>query len=257
MTHLKYEEIARLVEGQVQGEERQRFLHHISHCRDCSAIYSETAGFMEEDARIKSPFTLPMITKPDFRIFKRAAAEIFSIGKRRLAMAAVAVILLIAVLPFVLTQPGHGGMDGARATHIEGNITQLETLAFSPAPDEVYAAIGKGMLLEDLSLLDTEPPNLSHRAALKQKLLKLLNRQAAAGHRCAELTRFGRFLERSALGTFENKLPEPKDIAAYEGLARKYRLPRGILLRLKQLQTARGAEEYRAVHHKITEIIFD
>lgn len=258
MTHLKYEEIAKLVEGNVKGKDRQRFLNHISQCRDCSAVYSETARFMEEEGKIKSTLTFPISVKLVPRTLRQAVGEIFTAGKYRLAAAAIAVFLLLAVIPFVLKEPVHGRIEIARLAHIEANITQLETLSFTPARDEVYAAICRGILLEDLSVLD----NISHEAALKQKLVNLLNRQPGTGQplnrrQLAELTRFGRFLERSALDTFENKLPKPQDIAAYEHIAPDYHLPRGIPIRLKELETAADAKEYRAVHKKITEIIFE
>lgn len=258
MTHLKYEEIAKLVEGNAKGKDRQRFLTHISQCEDCSAVYSETARFMEEEGKIKNTLTFPILPKPDLQTFRQAVSEIFTGGKYRLAAAAIAVFLLLAVIPFVSETPVHSGTENARLAHIEANITQLETLSFSPTRDEVYAAICTGMLLEDLSVLD----NVSHKAALKQKLVNLLNSQPGASQplnrqQLAELARFGRFLERSALDTFENKLPKPQDIASYERIAQKYHLPRGILIRLKKLETAASAKEYRAVHEKITEIIFE
>jgi hypothetical protein len=258
MTHLKYEEIAKLVEGNAKGKDRQRFLNHISQCRDCSAVYSETARFMEEEGKIKSTLTFPILPKPDLQTFRQAVNEIFTGGKYRLAAAAIAVFLLLAVIPFVLENPVRSRIENPRLAHIEANITQLETLSFTPTRDEVYAAICTGMLLEDLSVLD----NISHKAALKQKLVNLLNRQPGTSQplnrrQLAELTRFGRFLERSALDTFENKLPKPQDIAAYERIAQKYHLPRGILIRLKKLEKAASAKEYRAVHEKITEIIFE
>lgn len=258
MTHLKHEEIAKLIDGNIDGKDRRRFLTHISHCDHCSALYSETARFMEEEGNIKSTLRFPILLKPGLQTAVQIVRETFTTAKYGLTTAAVAVFLLLAVLPFVSKKTSHGGMENARWAHIEANITQLEILTFSPARDDVYAAIRTGILSEDLAVLD----NVSHNPALKQKLLNLLNRQPGTGQpmnprQRAELTRFGRFLERSALDTFENKLPKPLDIAACVRVAQKYHLPRGILIRLKKLETVSGAKEYRAVHQKITEIIFE
>ncbi len=252
MTHLKHEEIAKLVEGNVNSKDRRTFLTHISQCDRCSAVYSDTARFMEEEA---------VPPKPDLKAVVQTVRETFTAftaWKYRFAAAAAAAVFLLLTLLPVASKENARGIEYARSAHIETNLTQLEILTFSPARDDVYAAIRTGILSEDLSELD----NLSHNAALRQKLVNLLNRQPGTSRppdpqQRAELTRFGRFLERSALDTFENKLPKPQDIAAYRRIAQKYRLPRGVLIGLKKLETAAGPKKYRDVHRKITEIVFE
>jgi ferric-dicitrate binding protein FerR (iron transport regulator) len=47
-THLSYEEKAKLIDGKLGGEERERYLKHIAECEECFEILSDSVNLMEK-----------------------------------------------------------------------------------------------------------------------------------------------------------------------------------------------------------------
>lgn len=144
-------EIARLIDGKANPDERERILNHIDGCDECFEVYGEVLKFMESETVRKKKVWIPL----------------------------AAVVLLGAILlPFILQKIHKAAVDtywtakpGPKVLHhIEDNISQIEdksSYGFSPVSKNVFVRLG--FYIEDLKRLARSSEN-----QLKEKVLQLL-----------------------------------------------------------------------------------
>ncbi len=82
--HLSYEEKAKLIDGKLGGEERERYLKHISECEECFEILSDSVNLME---KIKNQ-------EKQKRFF-------MVLIKRKRYIPLLAAVILVLLLPFI------------------------------------------------------------------------------------------------------------------------------------------------------------
>ena len=183
------------------------------------------------------------------------------------------------------------GLESRIKTQIRGikmiedsimSIKQTRGYAFSPSRNRINAAVLIGIFIEDLYLVVYQVDDkklgsiiaemLSDQLKLfeiKEKSIfqKLANidkknykkvaqsiRMQLENQSFSELCQFGRFLEQGILSTYENKMPKPGDVNKYLLIARKYKLPIGVLNNLEKLKTTSVAETSRNTSIAIKEI---
>ena len=104
MKHLTDEDIARMIDGKIDKQEREDFLHHFSQCHECLALYTETLKFIGAEKQKPAPVKLPRFLSIVPHI-ERAVDFLFP-GKRWVpALAGLLIILALVTLPFILKQP--------------------------------------------------------------------------------------------------------------------------------------------------------
>lgn len=100
MTHLTDEDIARLLDGHIDKQEREDFLHHFSQCHQCLTIYTETLKFIAAEKQKPAPVKLPRFLGIAPRI-KQTIGFLFP-GKRWVpALAGLFIILSLIFLPLI------------------------------------------------------------------------------------------------------------------------------------------------------------
>jgi hypothetical protein len=274
MIHLEDEDIGRLVEESVSPEEREIFLEHMSHCRRCQTVYSETLKFhMQEEENI-------IELKP------ARSKRKFTAWGIRVAAAAIIMAVLLGII-IMIQSPGEG-INSETQLFLAQRYERLEKeymQGFFPYGDRDVTAVRIGIFWEDLSIVVKE----QGEKTLKTNIQKLLTgqlklfidktnplmeavtdvetgnlkniessiRQLMEKESLAELYLFGRFLERSLLATYEKKMPDRIEIIKYQRLAKEYKFSIGVLRGLSMLETAAGIEESRSICNNIVEIFFD
>lgn len=94
--HLNDSEIARLIDDRIKPEERDQYLKHISTCKDCFEVYTETIKSLEKE-EVKNPairFIVVAVKKKKYIGFLTAAILLISIP-----------FLWKALKPFLFRQP--------------------------------------------------------------------------------------------------------------------------------------------------------
>jgi hypothetical protein len=200
-----------------------------------------------------------------------------------------ALVLILVTLPFVIKMFMDDEITAAKLNYIEEIIMKRDkpkSYDFSPSNDKFYAAVRAGFFTEELNVVlpsknkkelgTTISRMLTNQLKIiaenkpdspfpgpgeirKDNFKAMVNRisdgmEAAA---LSELYQFGRFVERSLLATFENKLPEKKEIEKYLVSMRHYDLPRGVFDKLEELKTTTGMEKNRELWEGIKEIVLD
>jgi hypothetical protein len=263
--HLKNEDIARMIDGTVDKEERKTFMKHLSGCSACFEVYTETLAFMEKEKKRKWMIWLPVIAKikTAAQDFRRAVSGLFAAPMVKPALALLLVIVLIA--SFVLNQPNRAEILTAQCGAIADSVKPGESHSFAPSTDEITAAFRAGVLVEDLAILiQTDQRALKTRVAnlLIDELKVILDYEAEMllpnpaqvddwgvntvllrfkwmtdRKTVSDVFQLGRFVERTSLATFEKKEPRQEDIEEYLRLAREHKLPIGVLKDLEKLKT--------------------
>jgi hypothetical protein len=287
MKHLEDEDIGKMVEGTISKKERENFLEHLSECSTCFEVYTDTLKFVRIKKKRPTILKLPIIEK-----IKIAAYGIWQgirdwlANRKPVLVPAFAVLIIILLIgPFVLKELHYKRIENTKLEQIVVDIENMGIRAFSPAKDEIYAAVCAGILVEDLSLV----VNAGGNEELKTKISKMLSsdlkifssessplfqelanierkslervvqniRERIEKRSLLELFRFGRFIEHSILSTFENKMSKQEDIAKHQRIVQKYKdkLPRGIFKELKKLKITSGVEESKKIFLAIKEII--
>jgi len=281
MRHLEDEDIARLIDGTISKKERESFLKHLSECETCLSVYSETLKFIEEDEK-KIPF-IEKIKIPAQRFWMTIETII---PKKVLIPAAAALIIILLMVPFILNELQQRRIKNAQVGFIADSIEDMETYAFSPASDEVYAAVRIGIFVEDLSLLvntgeeelktkitkmlsdelkifiSEKSPLLQHLINIDRKNYETIVQNIRAlieKQSLSELFRFGCFVEHSILSTYENKTPNQEDIDKYQRIAHKYKgkLPIGVFKELKKLKPTIEKEKSKNICVAIKQIFLE
>jgi len=100
MKHLTDEDIARMIDGHIDKQEREDFLHHFSQCHECLALYTETLKFIGAEKQKPAPVKLPRFLGIAPRIAQ--AVGFLSPGKRWVpALAGLLIILSLLFLPLI------------------------------------------------------------------------------------------------------------------------------------------------------------
>jgi hypothetical protein len=285
LTHLEDEDIARFVDGNVNKHEREEFLKHFSECDACLKAYTETLKFVEEEEAEKKgkyilrfPKVLPIKVGPIFGVFswKPAAAVL------------VVLVVIFLLVPLVRKKgPGHEVLS-TKIKYIEDSIMKMEDLenyAFSSSMDKnkVNAAVRAGFFIEDLHVLfqsnqkeelktkiiekcakelklifaDELDPHLTGVETIKKENFKRFVKKMKEGlekQALFESYQLGRFVERSILSIFENKLPGKKEIEKFLVIAEENNLPPGVIKDFERLKNTGGVIENREICRDIKEV---
>lgn len=259
MVHLEDEDIARLIDGSVSRKERERFLKHLSECDSCLSVYNESLTFMEQEEAHEET---SLRKEPD-KTHSPGFLEVLNnlIRDRRYQLAAAALLVIVIILPFFLGN--HLPIDEsfpAKRLSIEKTVDRIEfksSQALFPSTSRELAAVRIGIFVEDLALL----VHAEHRSPLKENIIDILSsdlllfvkedhpilRELTDAHKGnleklvhkilvlmedhskGDLFRFGRFIESTYLGTYENKQPSAADIDKHKRVLRQHKeLPRGV-----------------------------
>lgn len=270
MAHLEAEDMARLIEGNVDKDEREQFLKHFSQCRFCLNAYTDTLKFIEEEKKGKLVLKFPILKK--IRNFSYGFWWDFLSDPKVYIPALAVLIVLIVMLPF-----GRGGekvpdkdVMSAKLLYIKESIEKMETTsiyAIAPSKDKTSAAVRAGFLVEELQVvLDAggkEKVKTKLTRMLTDELKVILKKKKEPGlplpdlenikkenfkkiiadiekmvesEAIFELYGFGRFVERCILSTFENKPAGKKEIEKYRLIAQKHQLPEGVFKRFEQIK---------------------
>jgi hypothetical protein len=270
MTHLDNNDIARMIDGTINKEERELFKKHLSECDRCLNIYSETKSFMEEENANARLINL----------------QIFTFPRKLLAAAFLLMAVLVGI--FILTRSPGGRINPETQQSLVKRYDPWEkeySQGLLPYGEKDITAVRIGIFWEDLSMVLKEQGDNTLKANIQKLLtghLKLFIdktnplmeavtdagtgnletietgiRQLMEKESLFELYLFGRFLERSFLATYEKKIPNRAEIVKYQRLAREYKFSIGVLRGLSMLETAAGIDESRSICNNIVEIFFD
>lgn len=255
MKHLEDEDIARLIEGNVGKEERERFLKHLSECDACLGVYTETLKIFQDE------FT-------DLKVIDGSPRPRYSSHTLFKPFALAASVLILITLSFVLYNIFSNNIKKVKIQHLLDSYAETGVQAFTSHGDEISAAVRVGIFSEDMTLLI----DVSSDDPLKAKVSRLLGtqlevldidrepadidgiRQTMEGYKLSRLFRFGCFVERTILSTFENKLPRQADIETYRQIAASYHLPPGVLKSLDKLNPGASIEQIRDACKNIKDI---
>jgi len=286
LTHLEDEDIARFVDGNVNKNEREEFLKHFSECDACLKAYAETLKFVEEEEAEKKGKYILRFPKGLHIKFR----QIFGVFSWKPVAAAVVVVLLVIFLlaPLVRKKGPGDEVLSTKIQYIEDSIMKMEeteNYAFSPSMDKnkVNAAVRAGFFIEDLQVLfqsnqkeelktkiiekcakelkfifaDEADPPLTGVETIKKENFKRVVKKVQEGLENQALFgpyQLGRFVERSILSSFENKLPGKKEIEKYLVIAEKNNLPPGVVKDFARLKNTGGLIENKEICRDIKEV---
>jgi len=101
MTHLKEEDMARMISGNVGKKEGKKFLEHLSRCASCNKVFTETLRFFDEEEKAEEILRLPGYSIKEDSRFRQVIDVMFK--HPILAPALTAVIIILLIVPFLLT----------------------------------------------------------------------------------------------------------------------------------------------------------
>lgn len=101
MTHLKEEDMARMISGNVGKKERRKFLEHLSRCEFCNQVFTETLRFFQEEERSEEVLKLPAYAAKEESRFRQVIDALFK--RPILVPALAAVIIILLIVTFLLT----------------------------------------------------------------------------------------------------------------------------------------------------------
>lgn len=279
MKHLEDEDIARMIDGTISKQERERFLEHLSGCNSCLSVYSESLKFVEEEKKSKVMLKLPQVGEV-VDGWRRQARTIFA-GKRLIPVYAV-LLIVIVLLPFLLK-------ENAQVKYIEESIAALESRgvhSFTGSNDPVYASIRAGIFVEEISVLIDYGGKAKLRGKIVERLINelkvLFNAEAGSllpdpahleeesfetvvqrietmleKRSLAMLFQFGRFVEQGILASIDGKRPLAEEVERYRQLiAGEYqdKLPPGVLKELNKFTVTAGVNESKEILTAIKDI---
>lgn len=259
MRHLDDEDIAGLIDGTINKKDRETFLKHLSGCKDCLTVYSETLKFIEDEKAEKVPFGETL--KMTFRRFWDSMNAL--VPKVVWIPTAAAVVIALVLGIFLLINPPGDDIRNARVQFIAAGFTEMSELyTFSTDNDKKNAAVRAGFLTEDLAILKTSGGNEELKHNINKQLqaeLKTLfgstifpPAELDIERRLKEQSLFdlyslGRFIERSALATFENKKPGQEEMDTYLKIAQAQNLPPGFFKRFRNVSTVESWKEIKEI----------
>jgi hypothetical protein len=286
MGHLKHEDMAGMIGGNVGKRARKKFLKHLSRCESCSKVFTETLKFFEEEEKNGGLLKLPAYGKRAGSRFWEVIGAMFK--KPALVPALAAVIIILSVVPFLIIGPGPGSTN-ARIESAKAFVSEIKgpgRYRLVEAKDIIDSVVCTGIIVEYLLMLEKSPqeedflreideilsvelknifksetdrlfPDLAN---INRKNLPNVTRSIAGQLAARSLSgpfRFGRFLERTLLDTFEEKRPGEEEIDKYLQIARELEFPPGVVTRLKKLKEARESGMIRSLCTEIKKIFFE
>ncbi|NIM15810.1 MAG: hypothetical protein GTO45_27785 [Candidatus Aminicenantes bacterium] len=286
MRHLKHEDMARMIGGNVNKRVRKKFLKHLSRCESCSKVFTETLKFFEEEEKNEELVRLPAYGKRAGSRFREFIEAMFK--KPALVPVLAAVIIILSVVPFLIIGPGPGSPN-AKIENAKTFVSEIKgpgRYRLVEAKDIIDSAVCTGIIVEYLSMLEESPEEedflreiteilsvelrnifKSETAGLFPDLANINSKNlrnvtgSIAGQLAARSLsgpfRFGRFLERTLLDTFEEKRPEAEEIDKYLQIARELEFPPGVVTRLKKLKEAGDPGMIRSLCKEIKKIFFE
>jgi len=259
MRHLDDEDIAGLIDGTINKKDRETFLKHLSECKECLTVYSETLKFIEDEKAEKVPFGETL--KMTFRRFSDSMNAL--VPKVVWIPTAAAVVIALALGIFLLINPPGDDIRNARVQFIADSFKQMDALyTFSPANNKTNAAVRTGFLIEELLTLTTSgnneelKHNINNRLQAELKTLfgstifpsaELDIERRLKEQSLYDLYSLGRFIERSALDTFENKSSGQKEMDTYLKIAQAHDLPPGFFKRFRNVSTVESWKEIKEI----------
>lgn len=260
MRHLDDEDIAGLIDGTINKKDRETFLKHLSGCKDCLTVYSETLKFIEDEKAEKVPFgeRLKMTVKNAWESMGGLfPVRIFN------PVNIVAMLIVLVIGGYLVFGPPDNGPHDSRVQFIAAGLTEMSELyTFSTDNDKKNAAVRAGFLTEDLAILKTSGGNEELKHNINKQLqaeLKTLfgstifpPAELDIERRLKEQSLFdlyslGRFIERSALATFENKRPGQEEMDTYLKIAQAQNLPPGFFKRFRNVSTVESWKEIKEI----------
>jgi hypothetical protein len=286
MTHLKEEDMARMISRNVGKKERKKFLEHLSRCESCNKVFTETLRFFDEEERSEDILRLPGYSIKEDSRFRQVIDAVFK--KPVLVPALAAAIIILLMVPFFITGPGPDSLKDKRdnAKEFVSEITSQGPYNLAGSKNIIDSAVCTGIIIEDLFLFVKAPGeehlfretaeilNVELRNILKDNIDKLfpglsnMKRESLqktvdsiekqlARRSLSEPYRLGRFLEQTLLETFDEKKPGEEEIDKYLKMAREMELPPGVVTRLEELKKAPGFETIRSLCKEIKKIFFE
>ncbi len=287
MAHLDAEDIARFVEGNIDKDERERFLKHFSQCRSCLKAYTETYKIVEEERNSKSILNFSIhekILNTDYGLVFSALFQ-----KRVVVPVLVIVMVVLLALPLVRKKTSDDARLTAKIQYIEEGIKEMEraeSYAFSQSKDKIKSAIRAGFFTEDLRVVlqsnrkeelktrllgmfadelrvifeNDVPTPLSESAAMEKKDFETIAGnidRRLEKESLSEFYQLGRFLEGTILSTCENKRPDKTEIERYVLIAQKNNLPRGVIKDLERLMDTSGVTGNKEICRNIKEVFLN
>jgi hypothetical protein len=285
MKHLEDEDIGRLLDGTLSKQERHLFLAHLSQCKTCLTLYSETLKFMGDEEKNKPRLEFPVPRKITVTTLRHAICSILTIKKYGWAGWALAALLIILIMGhFLVTEFSRTKIKNAQIEYIENRIENTGSSAFFPSRGKIFTAVRIGIFVEDLSMLmktnEKKELRLKTHRLLSREIKQLIEEKDSLFQELAHLDKknfpavvqhlrdvlekrsliepfgLGRFLEQSIFAAYENKIPGMGEIEKYRQIAIKYELPPGVDKRLNQLKTITAAQEGRDLFTEMVEIFF-
>jgi hypothetical protein len=276
MTHLKEEDMARMISRKVGKKERKKFLEHLSRCESCHKVFTETLRFFDEEERSEELLRLPGYSiKKDSR-FRQVIDTMFK--KPVLVPALAAAIIILSIVPFFITGPGPDRLKDKKENlkAFVSGLTSQGSYNLVESKNRKDSAVCTGIIIEDLFLLVKAPGeeylsremaeilsvelrNIGLSYMKKENLQKTVDsiEEQLVQHSLSKPYRFGRFLEQTLLDTFDEKKPGEAEIDKYLQMAREIELPPGVVARLEELKKAPGSETIRSLCQEIKKIFFE
>lgn len=286
MGHLKHEDMARMIGGDIDKRTRKKFLKHLSRCESCSKVFTETLKFFEEEEKDEELLKLPAYGKRAGSRFWEAVGTM--VKKPVLVPALAAVIIILSIGFFLIIGPGPGSLN-AKIENAKAFVSEIKSqgsYSLVESKDIKDSAVCTGIIVEYLLLLEKSPEEedflreiteilkieLRHifksetdilfpdLVNINRKNLPNVSRSIAgqlAARSLSDPFLFGRFLERTLLNTFEEKRPEAEDIDKYLQIARELEFPPGVVTRLKQLKETPRFITVRSLCTEIKKIFFE
>jgi hypothetical protein len=286
MTHLKEEDMARMISGNVGKKERKKFLEHLSRCESCHKVFTDTLRFIAEEEKGEDILRLPGYSIKEDSRFRWVIDAMFK--KPVLVPALAAAIIILLMVPFFITGPGPDSLKDKRenAKAFVSEITSQGPYNLAGSKNIIDSAVCTGIIVEDLFLFVKAPvqEQLSREMAeilmvelrniLKDDVVKLLPglpnikkedlqktvdsvEEQLVRRSLSEPYHLGRFLEQTLLETFDEKKPGEEEIDKYLQMAREMELPAGVVTRLAELKKAPGFERIRSLCKEIKKIFFE
>jgi hypothetical protein len=272
MEHLEDEDIARMIDGTISKQERERFLEHLSGCDSCFSVYSESLKFIEEEKKSKFMLKFPQVGEV-IHGWLKPVRTVFA-GRRLIPVYAV-LLIVIVLLPFLLK-------ENAQVKYIEDSTAAMESRgvhAFVGANNAMYAAVRAGIFMEELSLLVDYGGKVELRGKIAVRLfseLKVLFNDEAVSlipdpahfeeesfdmvvqrmgvmlekRSLTDLFKFGGFVEKGILSCVDGKRLVVEEVEKYRSMvAGEYRdqLPPGVLKHLNRFGVGAGSNEIKEI----------
>jgi hypothetical protein len=257
MKHLEDEDIAKLIDGKTGKEEREIFLKHLSECKQCLTLYSQTLKFTRDDDKLKIPgFEKTFISRFHLYLWEMPR-EIFAVKKYRTAFAVTVLIILAGF--FLLKDRSPVKIPGAVEQTIAENIADIENNpVYSFSGSKKDAAVRIGIMTEDLSLVKNAGTNEKLRAKIADIMENRLKYSSLSPElestELRDYFRFGCLLERAVLACANNKRPGSGIVGECRRIAVDKRLPARVIKELDKIETAAGIDGIKTIFSNIKKI---